>query len=337
MKERRTPDTNTPTYFATGLVAAVCVAAFVASPQVSATSINVTARIIESTCAYNISSGASGSVDLGDWSYTSTGAGAGPNWDLLPVSSSGVATGSASATVTIDPSCSVIGMAGLVIEFPQAGGPTPLSTAMQSAIGMTIPSGPVFALTSNDQSLSLFPVWVEAMATTTSSQFSCVPGNDLYRRTSGGERWFRTEAGGWVYGEDRKGSTGIKYVLGTNSTKWSGAAGAWVTLAAAGIVVDTDAYQSINGLNTWTGGGKSYSLADGPLVSCTAGEPVVRNNINYTPGHAMGPTPGTLATHTSYHFRFSGPRSIPKTAWPVTPPAPGTQYSGTIQLTMSYL
>ncbi len=295
------------------------------APTSSASSINVTARIVESTCALQVSSGSSGTVDLGDWTYSAMGA---SSWQLTPVTSSGVGTGSAASTVSIDPSCNTIGMAALTIIFPGVSAPSAVNTISSTKWPGAYGSGPVFALQATD-GRSAFPVWVDVLATqtpaVTNATVTCQPAS--MPSTAAGGVWGLTSAAAG-------GQKGLQYGIqaGINLKAFKGHyfnTGSWLQLPPPGVAL----YNLYNPAALYNGSSTeaTRTIAQGQIFVCYTGvsEPARQ--------HGLNPFPGVRAADTSYQFRFTGPRTIPANGWPTPPPPPGTQYSGTITLSMTYL
>lgn len=310
----------------TGICIATSLAFYGIPNGAGAVGMDVSARIVESTCSINVSSGTSGAVDLGDWSYVAAGGG----WQLLPVGS-GVGTGTANSMITVDPSCGASGMAGLMIKFPGTGAPK--SAQMESAVGMTETSGPVFVLTSEDGQ-STFPVWAAISAKSVHSEGSsglygmlCSVSAKMNGVSANSKlRWINSDSG-WMFGVVVNSYT---YVAIGSVGQGGIANGDWWKFTPTSKSSDVHGFDEQGKYLTSYRDVSGYTLAMGQAFGCRSGE-FSQSTL------AIKPVSGQLARNTSYNLRFSGPRSIPTNAWPTPPPAPGTQYRGVVTLTMTYL
>lgn len=285
----------------------------------SASSITVTARIVESTCAIQVTSNTSGTVDLGDWTYSEMA----NMYQLSPVSGSGVGTGTAGATVSLDPACPTIGLSGLTMEFSGPPGST-MSDALAQSMRWDNSSSqhPTFALTSSD-GLSAFPVWVDVMGDSSSKgskYLICRPTTSSYS-SQNNYKWVYSRAAGWLFVDN-----GVVF----NSGVISGSN--WIALAGADSGYSTQVVDNTGGVSQYPVTRNTRKLSERPVHACVLGSSID------TSFNIVGMRPTTeRAVSVSYKLRFTGPRSIPLNGWPSPPPSPGTQYSGTIMLKMTYL
>lgn len=282
-----------------------------------ATAIQVNARIVETTCALQVSGGAGGNADLGDWTYARTAS----NFQLYPETAGSSATAGASVTVSTDPACPAVGMSGLEISLPPPAVVTNANNYGASAAD-TLSGPPNWVLGGNSTVPTGFPVWVEVTAlTATAVSFTCQPG--AYGASNG---WQRYTNGAWNYGAS------LWSLSDGNAGAPASSPGTYRKLAGAGTSVARYTY-SADGTSSTSVWANTATLNAVSTHGCMAG-------TNRTAAGATGPiyqpAPGDLGKNTTWKFRFTGPRSIPLAAWP-SPPPPGTQFSGTMTLTMTYL
>lgn len=282
-----------------------------------ATSLTVSARISEATCAIQVNSGSTGVADLGEWVYSKLGL----NISILPVLSSGSAYSAASSTISIDPNCPTLGLALLTMKFPasSASNAENLTTALR--YGVTTTTGPTFLLTSQDGNHA-FPVWVDIAAGSTAyggrTLLECVtaPLGLEYSLNNGYVINF-ADSNNYTY-------TAPNVVRERSSAS----AFTFFPLPAGGKSVTATA-------STTNPGGSNFSavvpLASGQTVACQNGRAGDNTAVSW---HADAKK--QLANNTSYKLRFTGPRQIPVNGWADPTPAPGTEFNGTIILSMSY-
>lgn len=278
-----------------------------------ATSLTVSARISEATCAIQVNSGSTGVADLGEWVYSKSGS----VYQTMPVDS-GTAYSAASSTVSIDPNCPTIGMATIAMKFPASSATEGENLKSARRYSSTSNTGPTFVITSQD-GRNAFPIWADIVGSSTAfstsyNRCSVQPNGLEYLNHSATNKAIFTGSDGHTYG-----SSSTLNMYNKN--------GAFTELPAGG--------QTVGATVNSAGGTATSSIV--PLVS---GQTII---CMFGPSNNSGNFPDFnnnariyRANLTTFKLRFTGPREIPSNGWADPAPAPGTEFNGTIILSMSY-
>lgn len=285
-----------------------------------ATSLTVSARISEATCAIQVNSGATGVADLGEWVYSKTAT----LYQTMPVIGDGGTYNAASSTVKIDPNCPTIGLAALSMKFPASSAPEAENLKTSLKYGVATAGGPTFVITSQDGKHA-FPIWAEvAAASSYQGTLKCGTHGDGLKLHG-----FTTGKGIQSIFIDSAGNTYTSAVVSFNNSYTSPGSEPtkFVSLPAGGSSLAVKVLTS-------TGTGANFTsvvpLASGQEVTCIFGAAA-----NYAGNYELV-LPTQPVNVINFKFKFTGPRQIPSNGWADPAPAPGTEFNGTIILSMSY-
>ena len=264
--------------------------------------LNLRARIVESTCAFSFSGANGATLDFGEWSYVSVGTPKAPRYMLMPVRGKGeIATNTDfQVSVTADPNCPTLGKMVVMIDgFDVSPDATQMST---TKLIKGIPSAVLTAPRLNaDGSEAATPYYFpydvafyfkqdSGSCTTVWRMMPVVNGSKISHEA--GSNWgldCGDKPDGWSSLYQTKG-----YGLATN------------------MVARSPKIFVVSGMDL----GGSYGMSS---VGSTT----------------VGGTPDQSANARLDMF-FAGPTEI-TTLWGANPPPPGTVFTGQLTLTATYL
>lgn len=275
----------------------VSASATVAAETSGGATLELRARVAESTCALSFSGGNGATLDFGEWSYSSIGTAAAPKYQLYPVGGRGEITADTifGISVTADPACPtqgkmVVSISGFTaLDFNAMARGAKLLKGFASGL-LVAPR--LNADGSEAASPYYFPYDIGFYFQQSSGDCTGVFGSmPVVNSASNSLSTFNcySDPGAWGSSRQHKGG----YVH---------------TLSAKQIFVSSGA------LNAETG----YISANGTLAT------------------AAPDNPPDESAYARLEMFFVGPMEI-TTLWGNDPPPPGTKFTGQLTLTASYL